>query len=263
MARQWLFVSLYGGADAPPGLPTVVPRAARIVRTGDPGACCFFSRPDDPTGRSVELWVDARADVRREVTRLLRGAPEPGWRLSAERLVERPVGHPHESERDVRDELAAVASEFALAVRPDGTTADGPEGYGLAVAHLRGLTGLLPRDGRAGFLFQCWQRWSAGLSPGRRVELATSAEWGEPEPSAPAPLTAALKTYLHGIEQGVRRQRPGCGLPEHYLLFSQSASAQERMGVPAAVSASAALAVRAEVVRGAFRVPAADAGERV
>ncbi|MCX4761553.1 hypothetical protein OG562_11285 [Streptomyces sp. NBC_01275] len=272
MARQWLFVSLYGGADAPPGLPAVVPRAARLVRAKDPGACFFFSRADDdPAGRSVDLWIDARPGTRREAAQLLRGAPESGWRLSAERLVERPVGHPHESERDVHDELASVASEFALTVRPDGTPPAPQEAYGLAVAHLRGLARLTAPAGRAGFLFQCWERWSARLTAGRRVELAVEAELREAdvpeEPTeAPTPFEdafgEALEAYLHGTRQAVRRQRPGCGLPEHYLLFAQSASAHDRLGIPAGVSAAAALAVRGELVRRPSRVPAATAGER-
>ncbi|MER7187520.1 hypothetical protein ABT404_50070, partial [Streptomyces hyaluromycini] len=175
MARQWLSVSLYGGIGAPRELPAVVGRVARHVRVSDPDGCFFFSRDGDPAGGSVDLWVDTRARTRIEVAKLLRGgAPESGWRLSAERLVARPVRHPHESDRDVMDELAAVASELALAVQPDGLP--GPRAaYDLAVAHLSFLTELIEPDARAGLLFQCWQHWSAGLPPWRRVELAAGA----------------------------------------------------------------------------------------
>ena len=259
MARQWLSVSLYGGVDAPGDLPPVVSRVARHVRVSDPDACFFFSRDDHPAGRSVDLWVDAGAGIRREVTDLLRaGAPGSGWQVSAERLVDRPVHHPHESERDVTDELAAVASEFALSVRPDG--APGPrEAYDLAVAHLRALAELVEPSGRAGLLFQCWERWSAGLSAGRRVELAAGADPAEPEPPAPR-LTAALERYVHRTRQTIRRQRPGCGLPERYLVFAQSAAVHDRLGIPVSQSAAAALTVRARLTAG--QVPATTAGER-
>ncbi|MEW2623452.1 hypothetical protein [Streptomyces sp. NPDC048106] len=260
MARQWLFVSLYGGSDAPSGLPAVVPRVARLVRSGDPEACFFFSRTDEPTGRSVDLWLDARPATRDAVADVLRAEPDAGWTPSAARTVTRPVRHPHESERDVRDELAAVASEFALAVRH--VDDPGPrEALALGVAHLRGVAGLLPEASRPAFLFQCWQRWSAGLSPRQRVALAAGAgpvpEHGEQ--AAPAPLEA----YLHRTRRTIRGQRPGQGLPEPYLLFHQTEAAHDRLGIPAGPSAAAALTVRGEILRRAARVPVAASGDRL
>ncbi|PJE98189.1 hypothetical protein CUT44_08555 [Streptomyces carminius] len=236
----------------------MLPRLARYVRSADSAACCFFSREDDATGPSVELWLDSTPEVRRAAADLLRSEPESPWRPVVEQDVPRPVHHPHESGRDVRDELAAVSTEFALSVPPGGEP--GPKkAFDLGTSHLRGIVELLPEAARPGFLFQCWQSWSAGLSPWEREKLA--AETDMRRAAVPhAPSKARLR-YLDRTRRAIRHQRPGNGLPEPYLIFHQAGATHGRLGVPPAQGAAAALALRSELAeRTASPVPVAASG---
>lgn len=257
MTHQWLFFRLYGAAGTDRFLPAVVPRLARHVRSADPEACFFFQRADGPVGPSVEVWLDAAPDVRREVTERLRREGGGAWRPSIEPNATRSVRYPHESERDVTDELAAVSTEFALA-QSSHSRPDAEEAFRLGVTHLRGVVELVPAPERQGFLFLCWQHWSAGLSPGRRVQLTSDA--GLEAGMVQKETSEARQTYLSGTRQAIRRQRPGCGLPERYLVFSQAGATHDRLGITPASGAAAALTVRSELVGWETAVPAAMSG---
>jgi hypothetical protein len=255
MAHQWLTARLYGTADALPAVPPVLPRLARYVRSADPGTCLFFVRGDEPAGPAVEVWLAAGPGTRRVVADLVR--PEPGspWRAAVEQDLTRPVRHPHESGRDVTDELAAVSSAFALAVLPHG--GPGPdEAFELGVRHLRGIAGLLPEAARPGFLFQCWQSWSATLSPRRRAELAAEAQV---RTSTVPPSGTGARGYLEQTRRVIRHQRPGTGLPEPYLIFHQAGATHARLGVPPGWGAAAALTVRNELTGATTATAAATA----
>lgn len=244
MAQDWLLLRLYGAPGTPPVLPAVMPRLAQRLRSADPDAFFFFVRAGGPGGPSIELWLDTEPEVYREVTERLHAELSGGWRLSAERDITRPVRHPHESERDVQDELAAVSSEFALTQLMHGEP-EPDEAFRLGVAHLRGVTTLLPESDRRDFLFLCWQHWSAGLTPSSRVELSAAA--GLRAATVPQEQSVAQQLYLYGTRQAIDRQRPGTVLPERYLIFSQAGATHDRLGIPPTWSAAAALTVRNEL----------------
>lgn len=240
MSRRWLFVRVHGSTQVAAAVPTAVQDAARLVRAADPAACFFFDRVDDPAGDTVEVWLDARPDVRGEVAARLR-VPGDGWLTAAGQELSRPVRHPHESERDVTDELAAVSSEFALA---SGGHRTQDEAFRLAVWHVRGLVGLSAGDPRA-LAFQCWLHWSARLAPHRRVDLSAQAALRAGRvPREPHPR---LRTYLARTSEAVLGQRSDAGLPADYLLFAQATATHARLGLPPDVGAAAALTVRDEL----------------
>ncbi|MEU6382670.1 hypothetical protein ABZ847_03800 [Streptomyces bauhiniae] len=257
MARQWLFVRLYGTAGVPTTVPPALPRLARYVESADPGACFFFSRVDEPAGPSVELWIDSVADVHSIALDRLR-SEAPAWSLAVERDLPRPA-HPDGTGRDVLDELAAVSTAFALAQSPDGRP-DPEEAFRLGVSHLRGLIALLPEATRTGFLFQCWQSWSAGLSARQREDLAVEANV-RADTVADTP-SQARRAYLDGTRRAVRRE-PRDGLPEPYLLFHQAGATHDRLGVPLDRGAAAALTVRDELAERAVPVPTVSFGGQV
>ena len=258
MAHRWLLARLYGTAGPDPALPAVLPRLARQVRSADPGACFWFSRDASQAGPSVSVWLSSGPEAADAATRTLLSQERAPWRVAIERDLTRPVRNPHESDRDVTDELAAVSSEFALAALPGGGAPGEEEAFSLAVAHLSGVAGLLPGAARQGFLFQCWTSWSAGLPARRREELAVEADV---RASAGHGAGEPLQDYLDRTLRAIRRQRPGQGLPEPYLLFHQAGATHRRLGVPPAWGAAAALAVRnASAGRG---VPVASTGGRI
>jgi hypothetical protein len=245
MARRWLFVRIHDSArtsSASANVPAVLPAVARLVRAADPDACLFFDRVDDPIGNAVEVWLDARSEVRRDAAALLR-EPGDGWRASTPKLVTRAVRHPHESGRDVTDELAAVSSEFALACGPGG---DFDVAFGLAVAHLRGLAGLAVGDGRA-LAFQWWLHFADGLSPRRRVDLPVEAAMRADD--APAEPSPPLRWYVARTAMLVHARPAGDGLPPNYLLFAQATATHHRLALPADAGAAAAHTVREEFAR--------------
>ncbi|GGU48674.1 hypothetical protein GCM10010259_44740 [Streptomyces daghestanicus] len=259
MARQWLFVRLYGAAGAATSLPPVLPRLARYLRSAAPGACFFFSRADGPAGPAVDAWVDCDPRARPEVVELLRARTGPPWRLAVRQDVRRTADQALESGRDVTDELAAVSTAFALAVLPEGAP-DPEEAFRLGVTHLRDLVGLLPEDAGPGFLFQCWQLWSAALPPRRREELAVEADVRAA--TVPHPRSEARHAYLEGTRQVLRRG-PAGGLPEPYLLLHHAGATHDRLGIPPAWGAAAALTVRNELTARPARLPATASGGRI
>jgi len=251
VTSQWLFCRLYAPGGATSIVPPAVARTARYVAAADPEGCFLFDRADDPAGFSVEVWADATPRVLAEAADRLRAEPlPPGWSSSFTHGVARPVRNPHESERDVADELAAVSSELALAVLAHGAPADD---LGLALAHLRGVAGLVPPADRGTLLFHCWQHFSAALTPDVRVGLAFEASLHAGR-GADAP-DEIFRRYLDRTQEVVAAQRPGCDLPGHYLLFSQVTRTQDRLGVAPACSAVAALTVRHEFAEQARRQP--------
>ncbi|WP_307670770.1 hypothetical protein [Streptomyces sp. V2I9] len=243
----------------PTPLPPVLPRLARHLRSADPGACFFFSRADGPAGPAVDVWVDCAPRVRPGVVELLRARTGPPWRLAVRQDVRRIADRRHESGREVTDELAAVSTAFALAVLPEGVP-DAEDAFRLGVTHLRDLVGLLPEGAGPGFLFQCWQLWSAALPPRRREELAVEADVRAA--TVPHPRSEARQTYLERTRH-VLRQGPAGGLPEPYLLLHHAGATHDRLGIPPARSAAAALTVRNELTERPAQLPATASGGRV
>lgn len=242
MTQRWLFARIYSERRMSPAPPAAVPRVAQHVRAADPEACFFYSRADDSAGQAFDLWLDSVPGARQDAADLLRAGQEAGWRLWAEDGVRRPVRHPHESKRDVTDELAAVSSAFSLAVLP---RSDPDQAFELAVAHLRGVCGFLREAVQRPFLFHCWRRWGAELSPGQRAGLVPEADLLVA--TVPDEPPAAQHAYLQATQEAARRQRPGSGLPEGYLWFLQAVATHDRLAVPYEVSAAAALTVRNEL----------------
>lgn len=253
VANLWFFARLHSEARSSPVLPACVPRLAWHARRADDEACLFFSRADDAHGGSIDFWLDSSPRVRREAAELLRAGTGAGWRLWTDDGIARQVRHPHESGRDVADELAAVSSDFALATLSAGTS-NLDAAFGQAVVHLRGIAAQLPADTRPGFLFQCWRKWSAWLPVKERVELAAGAgiraaavaDQTSPDQTSPGETSAAQRAYLRGSREAISRQGHG-GLPAPYLWFAQAGATHERLAIPAAVSAAAALTVRGEL----------------
>lgn len=243
MAPRWLFARIYSERNMSPAPPAVVSTAARHVRAADPKACFFYSRAADAgSGRAFDLWLDSVPGTRRDVLDLLRAGQEVGCHLWAEDGVCRPVRHPHESERDVTDELAAVSSTFSLSVRP---RSDPGQAFEMAVTHLRGVSGFLSEPVQRPFLFHCWRRWGAELTPEQRAALVPEADLRAATVADEPP--DAQYTYLQGTQEAARRQRPGSGLPEGYLWFLQAVATHDRLAIPCEVSAAAALTVRNEL----------------
>lgn len=254
MADLWLFARLHGEPGSAPALPAVVPRLVKHLRRADRQACLFFRRGDD--GHAFELWLNSSRGVRGEAGKLLREQTRAGWRLWIDDGVTRPARHRHESGRDVTDELAAVSSDFALAVLPTGA-ASPDTAFTQAVVHLRGIAAELHDNARLAFLFRCWRQWCAGLSAKERVELAAaSGMWAATVSDEPS---AALRTYLRATRDVISHQRAG-GLPARYLWFAQAHATQDRLAIPAALSAAAALTVRSELAAAPAGMPVLASG---
>jgi hypothetical protein len=244
MTRLWLFARIYCERGVFLAPPAAVLSVAQHIRAADPAACFFYSRVDDSAGPAFDLWLDSVPEARRDALHLLHAGREAGWRLWTEDGLRRPVRHPHESERDVTDELAAVSTAFALAVPPRSGQ---DRAFELAMAHLRGVCGFLREAVQRPFLFQCWRQWGKELSSSQRADLVLEA--GMRVATAPDEPPAAQRAYLKATQETVRCQRPGSGLPEGYLWFLQVVATHDRLAVPHEVSAAAALTVRNELAQ--------------
>jgi hypothetical protein len=217
-------------------LPELVGMAIDQVRAADAGSCGFFRR----TPTTIELWFHATSDAAGEVTQLLRvQAAAARLPLTIESSQLRPVLHPHQSGRDVLDELAAVSTELALTLAPVTGAAQQLEA---AATHLRVAAEWIELVHQQSFLFLCWQSWAAELTPRQRVKLIEAAEVGEPGDL----VDKAWRRYAERSEQVVQGQRPGRRLPLAYLMFGQVKQTHDRLGIPAEIAAAAALGVRRE-----------------
>jgi len=216
-------------------LPLSLGETARLLRAADPCACLFFDRTGT-AGDTLEVWLDARPDVRAAAARLLR-VPGGGWVTTALRPADRPADHLPYGGHDVFDELAAVSSELAL--HPLGG-----DQVDFAVAHLRGLFAIAGDRAQA-IAFECWRHWSATLSPTRRV--AESVEAALRAGTLPHTRPPRLAAYLTATERAVLGQRSRAALPAPYLVFTQALGTHARLALPPSVGAAAALTVRNEL----------------
>jgi hypothetical protein len=243
MADLWLFARLHGAADPAPVLPAAMLRLARYLRWADQQACLFFNRTKDSQGIAFDLWLSSSRRVRQEAEAQLRAGTRARWQLWTDDGVTRPIRHRHQSGRDVTDELAAVSSQLALTMPSAGAMS--PDfAFSHAVIHLRAIAAEVPDNGRSAFLFRCWQQWCPGLCARDRVGLAAdSALRAGAIPDEPS---AAQRTYVRGTREVIGRQRAD-GLPARYLWFAQAAATHDRLAIPVAAGAAAALTVRREL----------------
>ncbi len=258
VAHLWLFARMHCPERPSPVRPAVMVHLARHARAADPEACFFFCRRGD-SNATFDLWLEALPGARREASDLLRAEAGSSWQTYVEDDVLRLASHPQEKDRNVTDELAAVSTTFALTVRT-ADAADRHRAFEIAVIHLRAVAAQLPGAAQLPFLFQCWRRWSAGLSPDRRVELA--AESAMLARTVPGEPSAAHRAYLRGTTDAVRGQRPGCRWPERYLWFMQVDATHDRLALHQEASAAAALTVRGELAGHFERGSALAAGGR-
>jgi hypothetical protein len=239
MMRRWLYCRIHQLTGASAAVPEFVGTAIAQVRTIDADSCSFFSRAPD----AIELWLHTTPAAAGQVTELLRArAAEAGLPLTVESSRQRPVPHPHQTGRDVLDELAAVSTELALTFAPV-IAAD--RRLEVAVTHLRVAAEWIEPVHRQSFLFLCWQNWAATLSPRHRGMLIETTDV-----TAPACLAdradRAWRRYAERTEQVVQGQRPGWELPLAYLMFGHVKHTHDRLGIPPEVAALAALGVRRE-----------------
>jgi hypothetical protein len=208
------------------------------VRAADPG-CCWFFEPAAPSGtEGIGIWVESVPEV---------------MRLAGFRPGTRQICYPGLSGRDVRDELSAASSDFALRLLTAGTCAQRTP-TALAVAHMRIIAWLVPEAGRLPFLFQCWHHWAAALSPQARIECGEDARlWvGSVAPErAWTGLEPAWNSYQQAVRRIIGETRTGAAAPVNYLLFDHAHRTHARLGIRPAAEALAARVVRAEHAAGA------------
>jgi hypothetical protein len=111
----------------------------------------------------------------------------------------------------------------------------------LAVAHVSRLAELVPAAERRSFLFACWQEWSAAMTPSQRVALGRAALRGLPDVGK---TEEPLRRHHHTLHEVIATHRDPSPVPRNYLLFQHARLTHNRLGVPPAEAALAALVAR-------------------
>ncbi|UOZ02748.1 hypothetical protein [Amycolatopsis sp. WQ 127309] len=214
----------------------------------EPGAAHWFF---DPLDDGFALWVHTGAWHRHEIVRRFQhAAARRGWRL-AQRAGDPPTGQFADPlGRRRAEELATVSSELALDLCLAGEPTEG-SGLPTAVLHLWSLLGAVSDAARASFLFSCWEHWTRGMRPGRRVALAGLAVQAADSALARAgDLRAdgrfrdAWHRQLHLVERVARDEASTGATPVHYLMFEHAKSSAPRLGLPRDTLALAASLLR-------------------
>ncbi|WP_433618851.1 hypothetical protein ACQP2P_22380 [Dactylosporangium sp. CA-139114] len=197
-----------GGDDE--ALLELIPHTVARLREADPGAHWAYRR--EAYGFELRFHCGARA------------ARRLGLSVAPVATGDGPA-HP---------QLSTIASDLALALarrgEPSADTA-----LPMAVRHLRTTAGLIAPGERRPFLFECWRYWSAGLGSGVRLKLMALAEQPVPEPCADDSWTEYHRA-LAGLGEVTG--------PMKYTLFRLADGTLNRLGVPRADQALAALVVR-------------------
>ncbi|MFB7515231.1 hypothetical protein [Streptomyces sp. NPDC056144] len=146
------------------------------------------------------------------------------------------------------DDVTLASKELAQAVAAEpALTAD--EQLALAVWHVRHVVALIPEGSRRGFLFQCWQHWTEGLTPDRRTALydrtqAAGSALDDGPPAMSGATEQAWDAYLRTLRRSVHAWNEQ-GAPVNYLLFDHAHLTHRRLRIPAVTEALAARTVRA------------------
>jgi hypothetical protein len=232
------------------------------IKAADPDCCWFFDRLVGSAGPAIGLWAHSAPEVLqravRRLSRLRTMASRQGvWLIVGFR--DRRVSFRSPSGRDIRDELSAASSDFAVRLLAD-TSRGSWEQFALAVAHLRCIVALVPQEQQLPFLFQCWQHWAAVLSPRARVDCAPNARLAAGS-IVPGPAETGAgdiwRSYQRSLSQIVSTAGAGTGVPVNYLLFDHAHRTHSRLGIQAATEALAVRVVRSEHAA-RQRVPESD-----
>lgn len=242
----------YPGDHTTEAVCSLLPGLVDLLRSADPGARWSFRRLDDRHGPNVGLWFHSRPEVLREVaSRTRREAGRQGWSVTADRYRLETAKYPSRAAAEQAADLATASSDFAVglvcarAVTPRTQLAT-------AVGHLREVVELVAGADRGSFLFSCWQSWTSGMRPDRRVELVRRADdqagallATAAEVSRPPRVAGHWRRYVDALHQAVGRDADGPdGAPRNYLLFDHAHLTHARLGIAVATEALAARVLR-------------------
>ncbi|WP_156038575.1 hypothetical protein [Actinoalloteichus caeruleus] len=152
-------------------------------------------------------------------------------------------------------ELTGAVRELAA----DLLTGEWPD---VPVTHLWCLVRHVPRGDRRGFLFQCWQDWTARLSPLERLGVAAEAVAATGEASRVARdvdryarPAASWRRYREAVASYARAATEAGTAPLGYLLYVHACRSHDVLGIPPGAAAGAAGALRAVLTEAGNPVP--------
>lgn len=252
MERRCSVHHLAGADRAAVVLATMVPLFAHTLRVTDPESLWSFQRQRDDPDRAVEVWARATGAARQAAdAELIAAAQRAGLRWRRVAYEPEVVAFPglegvHQAER-----LFCASSELAVAqFAGAGELAPGLH-LPTAARHLAGLAALLPGPTRTAFLVHCWEQWTRGMDPGRRVE--TYAEATRPAGTIARAIDGARlgtdaehawRVYLDQVRAIVVDSSRTDHGPVPYLMFQHATRTHERLGVPPEIAASVAASLR-------------------
>ncbi|TXS58187.1 lantibiotic dehydratase C-terminal domain-containing protein [Streptomyces sp. t39] len=258
MTHHWLHARVpapYGTGHhgiSHPQPPETLRELTRDLRAADRSSRWFFHWGE--TGRNPEIgfWAHSASPELREVENRLRTEILPSGTDSRIAYLPDTEGRPphHQEACDIEfaDDVAMASSELALAVAREAALPDTAL-LALATWHLRHVVALVPEPGRKGFLFQCWQYWTEGLTPERRTELCERSRHTAPTladglPPMSPEVAGAWDEYLRTLRRAAGTWAAE-GAPVNYLLFDHAHLTHRRLRIPAVTEALAARTVRA------------------
>jgi hypothetical protein len=233
MKDTWLFIHLPGG-EARPGLPAwsaeLTATRARYTDSGD--GMWFLDRRDGEFG----LWVRTGHGFGAPPGQ---AAPEPPTGRLADRTGRRRA-----------EELAKASSELALDLSRAGEPTDW-SALPVAMLHLWSLLGAVHEDARSAFLFSCWESWTRGMPPERRITLAKlAATTGDAVLARTESLLGdevlreMWQRHVDVVARIAGTARPADTTPLNYLLFDHVGYGVAILGLPRETTALAAAVLR-------------------
>ncbi|MFB9567284.1 hypothetical protein [Saccharopolyspora hordei] len=251
MTRDWSVLLVHETPEPGPGsaaeLVTALHALVARIRAADARSRWFFERHHrlDPV---VALWTRTTGPARTGAVR------ETTARQHRIRVRPGDVDADPAALSGAALDLAEAGSELALHVLRDGGV-PGTHQVRFCAAHLRRLIAPVAAPQRAAFLFQCWQTWSAALTPEQRVDLVRQADRHLDDVLADARSNDALHSWaawphyleaVHAITAAAAPEAP----PVNYLLFDHARRTHLRIGIPEPVQALAARTLRTALQHG-------------
>ena len=262
MERDWLSFRLLrpAGFDhddhTARAVADVVPALVRHMRSADAEGRWHLGRTGGEPHGCLEVSFHSTPAVIDELEhRLHAQSAKHDWPMSL--IPTAPAGSRFRAGSDVAAHLAAASSDFALDLLASGLTER--DHLPAAVLHLRFVSDLLPAAERTAFLFHGWQLWSRPLSPDQRMDLVEQsgqlghltgllaptqwrADWREPWARHLRVLSSIVDTHAAAVGGALT-----------YLLFEHAHLTHNRLGIPVAVEAVAARALRTALIDSAAR----------
>ncbi|GAA1542902.1 hypothetical protein GCM10009730_59930 [Streptomyces albidochromogenes] len=255
MTHRWIHARVSAphgtgsGGITRPEPPESLLELVRDMRAADGRSRWFLHWTELGKNPEIGLWASSTQPVLREVeSRLLKEVSPYGKAPVVEELREPVPHHPLACDIEFHDDVAMASSELALAVAREPVAPYDAQLI-FTIWHLRHVVALIPEAARKGFLFQCWQHWTEGLTPAQRTELRdrggpAAGALAEGLPAMSGETARRWDDYLRTLRRTANSWAAE-GAPVNYLLFDHAHLTHRRLRIPAVTEALAARTVRA------------------